>query len=194
MLSAPGPGQVALSPASLANIFSGSLLHAFASLRSSAGRRASCRSDALPPGHGPPRRQAPQQAGAALRGPLAGGGRSKAGGRVPLPPAAQMAGRLRPRPEPHADREKPRKRGEGTNAVEERHATPSPHAMGNRGRRPRSPQGQRVGVRGNGIRRSGITPGGGSRRTIPHGCGQRRSLVRQGLQAGCSRKDCGQGR
>ncbi len=42
----------------------------------------------------------------------------------------------------------PRKRGEETNAVEERLATPSPHEMGNRGRRPRSPQGQRVGVRG----------------------------------------------
>ena len=30
-------------------------------------------------------------------------------------------------------------------------ATPSPHEMGNRGRRPRSPQGQRAGVRGNGL-------------------------------------------
>ena len=45
----------------------------------------------------------------------------------------------------------PRKRGEGTNAVEERLATPSPQEMGNRGRRPRSPEGQRAGVRENGL-------------------------------------------
>ena len=157
----------------------------------------------------------PKQAGAALRGPLAGGGRSAAGGRVPLPPAAQMAGRLRPRPEPHAHRDRGR---------DLRAGPPQPHRRLRRRHR-KVPGGRARRVAGGAPRpgrthpSGGGTPGGPGRRgratcglthfgaaalqalhlAGPHagrfraGCGQRRSLVRQRIQAGCSRKDCGQG-